>query len=553
MSAPKRDAVLFFAPGAIKATMPELGLPDLAAWLKAEGMTAVIRDYNLLFWRSFMDKPGLKSRLKEALAGEEARLFLGMSKKAHDALVKEMNYPGFRFSPGSMLDMRGAEIDVGYDHMEAAQRLFGITPSDYRLQAVASALSAPNALLDEFFDTVKDDFEDEPLIAGASVALSEQFFSALYILKKIKALYPSVKTIIGGPMISMARSLLPRWLPSFDFIDAACVFEGQLPLAEAVRRLRKKESLKGVPGLAINESGKIYFTQPLPPPSLDELPYSDFSGLPIDLYADKALPVQSSRNCSWGKCAFCYHRVNSAREGHEERSAAKVVEHIKKQLSIYNDAQIFIADSCPRKELVIEIAKEILRAEIDVKWHVMARFCGEYDGEASLTLALSGLTNIYMGLESSSPAQLARINKNISLSAAESDLKNLSEAGIKVSLFLIDMPGQSEEELIATFQWCLRRSPHINNLIAQKFELGLTTEAFANPKILGVVPKPGWDEWLNVFGVPYSAQNELSRGRFEAIDELFIKEFYKLKAGLTTVAEQERAGLYDKTPPQLKV
>jgi anaerobic magnesium-protoporphyrin IX monomethyl ester cyclase len=68
----------------------------------------------------------------------------------------------------------------------------------------------------------------------------------------------------------------------------------------------------------------------LPPEDINSLPTPDFDGLPLDKYLSpvRVLPLQSSRGCYWGRCAFCTHSLGYGKR-YQPRQPAKVAADIR--------------------------------------------------------------------------------------------------------------------------------------------------------------------------------------------------------------------------------
>ena len=540
---------LAFPPGAIEASMPELGIPQLAAGLRQQQVSLRAFDLNLSFWHDFMSQAKPRRQFLDILKKADTRRRFGIDDATLDRFLGDFAAPDFAFTPISMLRPRGRSSDNAFTIMHIALATMGMEPPDYRLETLLDELRRPHPLLDAYFEYwIGHSNAPPPSLAGFSIAVAPQILSALWLANKLKQRFPGVTTVMGGPWVSMARPYMQSWLGRFSMMDAAVIFEGHAPLLA----LHRDPQAGDIPGLLRRHpDGSVTGDARHEPPALDDLPPADFGDFPLDAYLDRVLPVQSSRNCSWGRCTFCYHHRNSAAPSHQRRSAAGVVEHMAQHIQRYGVRGFFIADSCPTTTQIVAIGSEILRRNLDVTWYVMPRITGEWTKEKASTVALSGLRHVYMGLETVSDVQRRRIDKGSDLDMARHDLANLAAAGIDISLFIMDLPGQSARELIATYQWVLRHHSLVQNIIAQKFRLGRNTRAFEDPGILGVHPTPDHHSWLDVFGIPYAADSELSPRTFAAIDTYFMNAFNALSHGAETIESLECSGTFKPIPPAL--
>ena len=64
----KNDVCLFLSPGSLMLTVPELGIPQLAAYLRARGRRVAAADLNALFLADFLKRPAARALLKRRLA-----------------------------------------------------------------------------------------------------------------------------------------------------------------------------------------------------------------------------------------------------------------------------------------------------------------------------------------------------------------------------------------------------------------------------------------------------------------------------------------------------
>ncbi|MFK4332003.1 MULTISPECIES: B12-binding domain-containing radical SAM protein [Bacillus] len=184
--------------------------------------------------------------------------------------------------------------------------------------------------------------------------------------------------------------------------------------------------VKDSPATVFLQNGSIKINKPLPLSSqeeLNELPYYkryQFENLKKEKkpFNNLLCLIRSSYGC-YGKCTFC--QVQSFADFYERynwriMSPGRVVdeiENVNKEYGVkffYFGDPLFIGPGKKGKKYAKEIAREIMRRNIDVKFFLYAR-ADTVDDETIKILKEAGLTTILLGLESFSQTQLNRYTK----------------------------------------------------------------------------------------------------------------------------------------------
>ena len=117
-------------------------------------------------------------------------------------------------------------------------------------------------------------------------------------------------------------------------------------------------------------------------------------------------------------------------------------------------------------------------------------------------------------LESCSLSELEAFEKGIDLGLVEMSLETCSRAGIGTFVFVLSHPRQPPESYEQTLQWIENRFETVTQIIAFRFCLARFSRAYSKRGELGLRLKRGASRNLDVFAVPYSAEQEMPLERF---------------------------------------
>ncbi len=524
------DVALVFAPVATKTTFVELGIPRLTAILKSAGFSVLSDDLNVRLLRQyFLTKPQL-----EWLAAELKRKPLSASEIPIEIVEPEYYAEKFlKFTADEALAFlkSSTELEFYRTLMNVYVNRRSLIAPRYYVEDVARRAEIKNEFLEDFFNyAFFDRIEKVPKFVGVSIIAGEQTYPAAYFSRMVKRASPETHVAWGGPWATAAGPVLDNALRAFPFVDSFMRYEAEKSIVKLAKASIDGGGFEPVPNLVWKDaSGQIRRNEVAEPLPFDELPLPAFSDMPLYLYTDKILPVQTTRNCSYGKCVFCYHRISSAASKWQECGAANAARRMELYAEQTGLKRFFLADSCTGRNLLSNIADLLIEGGKNYRITAMSRSDGRWSAPLCEKLFKAGISEIYMGLESTSQRSLDFMEKGITLENALSDLTNMTAAGIATVVFILDYPTQSEEELIGTFEWVLARASIISAIIVQKFELGRNSPAFEEPERLEITIDERADFDLNVFSHGYAAKREVSKERFEELARIYIAKFEELK------------------------
>jgi ribosomal peptide maturation radical SAM protein 1 len=187
-------------------------------------------------------------------------------------------------------------------------------------------------------------------IVGFTVNI-KQLNASLALAERLKRCYPQMRIIFGGQDIFPPMGI--AILKTFDFIDYACLGEGDVIFPEFVRRLRAGQALEDLPGLAMRRNRQVYVSDQGMAllPDLDDLPYPDYDDF-MDQFQEAfgqrwrdILYFETTRGCRWGEqkhCIFCGVEFQRYRSKTPQRVMDEIVwlaDHYNPQLLSATDAQ----------------------------------------------------------------------------------------------------------------------------------------------------------------------------------------------------------------------
>jgi ribosomal peptide maturation radical SAM protein 1 len=344
---------------------------------------------------------------------------------------------------------------------------------------------------DEFI--IKTDW-DQFGLAGFSVCLC-QLTASLYMIRKIKDLFPDLTVVVGGSML--AGETISSLLKHFPCIDFAICGEGEKPLARLVRHLRTTSvsgAIAEIPGVAsrknIEQNRPVLFSQL---DSLDKLPapdYKEYFELLSTFSPDKTffptLSLELSRGCWWRKtnpsvkrkaCAFC--NLNLQWEGYRSKSPDRAVTEIDRMTSNHRVLSVRLMDNVLPANEAPKIFRRMNKLNKDFKL-----FCEVRATTSAQTLSLmrgSGVEEVQIGIESLSSSLLKKMNKGTTAIQNLEIMKHCEEFGIKnVSNLLLRFPGSSKDDVMETLRNLEYAFP-FRPLHMVNFWLGLGSEVSGDP------------------------------------------------------------------------
>ncbi|MFO7716337.1 B12-binding domain-containing radical SAM protein [Desulfosarcina sp.] len=290
----------------------------------------------------------------------------------------------------------------------------------------------------------------KPDLAGAT-AVTMTVDHALAVLDQIKALNPSITTILGGPHATFCSADI---LQSCNQVDVVACGEGENTLVALARAIETGAGLACVPGIAFRDGGQIITTAMPPLAHIDELAPPSRHLIPLGRYRALGMPVSmtTSRGCPF-KCIFCVGRkMVGARVRY--RDPMQVVDEMT-HLNTLGFHQINLADDLftANESHCLAVCNEILDRGLKIKWTSFARV-DTVSRRMLKTMRHAGCTTVSFGVESGCVEMLQRIKKGITLEQVIQAVQLCLDCGIDPhASFILGLPGETPETLAQTLKF----------------------------------------------------------------------------------------------------
>ena len=255
----------------------------------------------------------------------------------------------------------------------------------------------------------------------------------------------------GAEATALPESLLND--APFDFVIKG---EGELNLAEVIKRFLTDKPYDDIPGVFVRNAVNEPETDQWPVTDLDSLPSPFLYGV-IDVKKYSGVLWELSRGCPF-KCSFCF----------ESRGVAGVrqfsLDRIQKELELFESEkvnQVFVLDPTFNRD--VKRAKTILRMIkkiaplIHFTFEVRTEFLDAEMAELFSTINCS----LQIGLQSAIPEILSTVNRNINPDKYGDKIALLNSAGVVFGLDLIyGLPGDSLNGFKESLNFALNLQPN---------------------------------------------------------------------------------------------
>jgi len=300
-------------------------------------------------------------------------------------------------------------------------------------------------------------------LIGFSVYSGSQLAS-LEFARLVKKADPSRKIVFGGQYLFIPKNA--DGIIRDPAVDGVLCGPAEETLPELAALLEATGGIPVLPGMKAKEGGRVVDGGPSQPlRDLDQVPFADFCGLPLELYdVQDRLPIQASRGCVWN-CRFC--SCPPFWKGYASMSGDRIWAEIEHQRKLFPGKKHFeFFDLTANGDVralsrLADLAIEDLRVHGPQNyfgWKINAILRPEMTPDLLDRLMKAGCHDIIYGVESGSPRVRKLMNKPFTDEVADRVLADTQAAGIlTVGNFMFGFPGETEADFQQTLEF-LRRN-----------------------------------------------------------------------------------------------
>jgi len=328
--------------------------------------------------------------------------------------------------------------------------------TDYHDLSYLSELS-PSAE-EAFQQSLSNTDLDKYSIIGVSVYSSCRAFTTP-LLQTLRLLNYKGMILFGGPDCFPQNYGKQYFDSSRQYHPSAILYgEAENSLPEFLKAFfHGGDGISGVPGFYYKTGSGI--VEDSGPPTMIKLKdfdyiadYSIFNGDYKEL-----LCTFTSRGCI-NKCTFCSEWSSYAPLRY--RNLKTVIEEIKAQKRISKNCKsLWIMDSnfTTSGKFIEKFTQSLIDETENIVWHTYGCFRFEFDDNLTSLLVKSGLSGLFIGMESASQVIIDYMWKEFDINNAQKQLMRLTKAGVAVQLPILNgFPGEATSDFIVTNAFILR-------------------------------------------------------------------------------------------------
>lgn len=514
--------VMLFFPPQWTPAMPHLALPTLTAYLRPRGIEVIQRDLNIETYDTILTREYVEqsiARLREArrisslphalrdkvdwtLA--EGPEFAARVEGAKTAMRSDAFFDGPSGVRAFLEISACLEIASLPFYPSSLDLLTYVPPADvdssrHLLQTVRDPQR--NIFLDVFRRiAVPDIVRTHPDVVGISIPTLAQMLPGMTLAHLIRQAGLGCHITVGGPHITMLREEIVKVPALFDLFDSAVLFDGEEPLLRIVEALDEHRDLSRIPNLVYRDGKQIRVTERVDSAVMARCGLSDgvkaepartgpdFDGLPLTRYLSPrlVLPLQSSRGCYHGKCAFCSVGYGEPAT-YRPLDAGDIVAQMLALKTKYGIQHIFFADEAISPRNLGDVSAKLERQGAPIHWCGCARFDRALSSELLERLAPGGCRMLLFGLETACEPVMRRMVKGTSLAETSRILGQSAGAGIwNHVFFFFGFPGETLDDAQQTLNFVYAHQPSIHSAAPGKFVLERHAPVHRSPETYGV-------------------------------------------------------------------
>lgn len=314
---------------------------------------------------------------------------------------------------------------------------------------------------------------NKPDVVGFSVQTKSRFLS-IYYSEMIKKINKNIYVALGGPETSRGSNIM---LKPYEYIDAIFVGEADISFPAFLSSLNlKTKEVGNITGVIYRDNNRnIVDCGPAEElPRAADIPISDFSDIDFSKYrVPNSVNLIMSRGCI-NKCSFCNESPIFKRyRSYKAQRAYDEIVNVLNTTNIGKNPRICFNDSLINGHLkdLEDFCDLLIENPIPgLTFSGMMLVRSKMSELLIKKLAKVGLIEVFLGVETGSEVVLKIMQKHFELPDVERLVKQMSENGIRVSVFfMVGHPGETELEFYNSLNFMRKLANH-----ASQFSVNIT-------------------------------------------------------------------------------
>jgi len=384
------------------------------------------------------------------------------------------------------------------DRFELARYAEHLAADAAGFEPLAKALTRKPTLIDGWIDGLAEAAftTHRPRLVGFTVPFPGAVYGAFRIARRMKALDPTIATVLGGGYVNTELRELgePRVFDTFDYVTFD---DGEIPLLRIVESLARPEAPASLVRTRTCQDGRVILSNDSTAPRLRhrERPAPDFSELAKAGYIAMAespnpmhrlwterpwIKLTLAHGCYWHRCAFCDTSLDYIRS-YDPADAETVVGWMERAMADTGLSGFHFVDEAAPPALLGRMSRLILDRGLRVEWWGNIRFEEKFDDELAQLMARAGCLAMSGGLECAHDRLLALMDKGITTAQSAGAMGALAGAGILVHAYLMyGYPTQTVQETVDALEFVrgLFASGAVHSAFWHQFALTAHSPAF---------------------------------------------------------------------------
>lgn len=288
-------------------------------------------------------------------------------------------------------------------------------------------------------------------------AYTNEIKPAAEFATRVKALDPSIQTIIGGVHVTALPEQTLREFPEFDY---GVIGEGEETLHALLTALEEKATLEGIRGVSfLDESGSYQFGGTRTPVAdQDTLAWPAW-----DMFRPaKEYFLHSSRGCPFA-CSFCMNPNGRLVRPRTPENVLGEIEWLLEKVAPGKLKEIIFGDEIftVTRDRVMDICQGLIDRKYNERF---TWWCQTHvrtvDPELVTRMKQSGCRLVGLGIESGDEAQLKSIGKGTSIQVIRDAVKVMKDADLDfMTFFILGQPNETIESAKNTIKLAVELNP----------------------------------------------------------------------------------------------